>query len=103
MERQGEAPQGMGPLGRVPVGRGCEVVAHLWIRGGPGIGTQAFCLDPCLDLEGQGATSLWPRSPRRGGQRGPHLLVGEKASVGAKASGMGQRGERRPLLGARPT
>lgn len=31
-------------------------------RGGSGIGAQAFCLDPCLDLEGQGAISLWPRA-----------------------------------------
>lgn len=68
-------------------------------------------LAPCLELEGQGAACVWPRSPGEGDQRDPRLLVGEreeKASMGGKVMGaktpeMGQRREGKPLLYARPT
>lgn len=60
-------------------------------------------LGPCLELQGQGAASLWPKRTGRGGQRGPGLLVGERESVGAKIPEIGQRREGRPLLGAGPT
>ena len=54
-------------------------------QGMPGV------LAPCLELEGQQAASLWPRSPGRRGQRGPGLLTGgrkeEKAQIGGVICG----------------